>query len=102
MISAENAFKVVFKNYLEKLCTPQAIEERLDRIEANGIAERRASGLPDMFAKDRARARKLVRERLCDHRRKFDEMRREFFYIDLCPENDERFDIKLEDVEPDN
>jgi hypothetical protein len=99
-ISAETAFKVVFKHFLETECTPEAIERRLARIEANGIANRCAAGLPDMFAKDLERARKLAREKLCDHRGRFEEMRREFFYIDKYPENDQRFDIKFEDVEP--
>jgi hypothetical protein len=31
-ISAEAAFKVVFKHFLETQYTPQAIEKRLDRI----------------------------------------------------------------------
>ena len=97
-ISPETAFKVVFKNFIETQCTPQAIEERLNRIEVNGLAQRRAAGLPDMFAKDIERARKLAREKLCDHRGRFEEMRREFFYINLYPENDQRFDIKFEDV----
>jgi len=97
-VSAETAFKVVFKNFLEKLGTPQAIEERLDRITTNVVARRRAEGLPDMFTKDVERLRKLTREKLSDHRGKFEEMRREFFYIDPFPENDKRFDIKFEDA----
>lgn len=99
-VSAEAAFKVVFKNFLEKFGTPEMIEERLDRTIANVVARRHAEGLPDMLTKDVERLRKLTRERLSDHRAAFEEMRREFFYIGTYPENDQRFDIKFEDVEP--
>ena len=99
-ISAETAFKVVFKHFLETQCTPQTIEERLDRIMGNVIARRRAEGYPELSAAEDARLWELTRQQLCDHRVGFDEMRREFFYIDLYPENDRRFDIKFEDVEP--
>ena len=100
MISAETAFKVVFKNFLETLCAPHAIEERLDRITANVVTRRRIEGLPDLFSKDLERLRKLTREKLSDQRGRFEEMRREFFYIDLYPENDRRFDVTFEDVRP--
>ena len=46
------------------------------------------------------RLRELTREKISDYRARFEEMRREFFYIDLYPENDKRFDIKFEDVDP--
>ena len=100
-ISAETAFKEVYKRFLESQCTPEAIEERLERIMIREEATRRSEGRPDMTSTDIARLRELIRARLCDHRGQFEVLRREFFYIDLYPENSDRFDIAFEHLAPD-
>jgi hypothetical protein len=96
-ISAEGALKMVFRGYLKELCTPGEIERRVDAMEAKALQQRHDDGLPDMFWKDKQRARRLLRESLLDHRAHFDRIRREFFFIDQFPENDQRFDVKFED-----
>jgi hypothetical protein len=53
-VSAEFAFKIVFRGYVEKHHTPDEIEARIARIEAKALAQRRADGLPDMFARTRS------------------------------------------------
>ena len=99
-ISAESGLKMVFRGYLKEICTPGEIDRRVDAMEAEALQQRRLGGLPDMFLKDRQRAKRLLRERLLDHRSHFERIRRDFFFIDQCPENDERFDVKFEDCKP--
>jgi hypothetical protein len=41
-----------------------------------------------------------LRKFLSDDRAPFEKFRRDFFFIDLCPENDAPFDIKIEDCQP--
>jgi hypothetical protein len=96
-ISAEGALKMVFRGYLKELCTPGEIERRVDAMEAKALQQRHDDGLPDMFWKDKQRARRLLRDGLLDHRSHFERIRRDFFYIDQFPENDQRFDVKFED-----
>jgi hypothetical protein len=99
-ISAESGLKMVFRGYLKELCTPGEIERRVDAMEAKALQQRRDDGLPDMFWKDKQRARRLLRESLLDHRSHFERIRRDFFFIDQFPENDRRFDVKFEDWQP--
>ena len=99
-ISAEGALKMVFRGYLQELCAPGEIERRVDAMEAKALQQRRDDGLPDMFSKDKQWARRLLRDSLVNHRAHFDRIRREFFFIDQVPENDQRFDVKFEDCQP--
>ena len=100
MMSAEGAFKMVFRGYLQELCTPGEIERRVDNVEARELQARRDAGLPDMFTKDKQWARRLLRDALLNHGAHFERMRRDFFFIDQCPENEQRFDVKFEDCQP--
>ena len=99
-ISAEGGLKMVFRDYLKELCTPGEIERRVDAMEAKALQQRRDDGLPDMFSKDKQAARRLLRDGLLDHRSHFERIRRDYFFIDQFPENDERFDVKFEDCQP--
>jgi hypothetical protein len=45
-ISAEAAFKMVYRGFLKDLCTPAAKEERVLGMETREIARREAAGLP--------------------------------------------------------
>jgi len=100
IISAETAFKTVYQGYLDKQCTPEAIEKRVETIVANIGARLRAEGRPARFNWEIERNRETARKHLSDHRARFEEMRREFFFIDLYPENAERFDFTFEDCQP--
>lgn len=98
-VSAQTTFAMVWRGYFQELCTEAGIERRLDSMEANAIAQRRAARLPDMSTRDKNRARALAREFLTNHRARFDELRRDFFFIAQFPENDVRFDVKFEDCQ---
>lgn len=98
-ISAEGGLKMVFRGYLKELCTPGEIERRVNAMEAKALQQRRDAGLPDMFLKDKQSARRLLRDSLLDHRSHFERIRRDFFFIDQFPENDQRFDVKFEDCQ---
>jgi hypothetical protein len=98
-ISAEGGLKMVFRGYLKELCTPGEIERRVDAMEAKALQQRRDDRLPDMFWKDKQSARRLLRDSLLDHRSHFERIRRDFFFIDQFPENDQRFDVKFEDCQ---
>jgi hypothetical protein len=99
-ISAEGAFKTVFRGYVQELCTPSEIERRVDAAEAKALRQRRDAGLADMFTKDKQWARRVLRDGLLDHQAHFERIRREFFFIDQFPVNDQRFDVKFEDCMP--
>jgi len=99
-ISAEGALKMVFRGYLQELCTPGEIERRVDAIEAKALQKRRDDGLPDMFTKDKQRARRVLRDGMLNHRAHFHRIRREYFFIDQFPGNEQRFDVKFEDCQP--
>jgi hypothetical protein len=60
-ISAETDFKVIFRGYLETLCTPEAIEQRLDGIMEDIRADRRSHGRGGRFVWEIAGERDAVR-----------------------------------------
>jgi hypothetical protein len=55
-----------------------------------------------MTPAEMAQGRERARLFLSDDQAPFEHSRREFFIIDLCPENDARFDLKIEDCQPDD
>jgi hypothetical protein len=100
LISAEMAFKIVYRGYLEERCTPEAVEKRADVILENiGKRYREERGVGRYkweIERDRARALAWLR----DHRARFEELKKDFFFINECPENAQRFDVTFEDCEP--
>jgi hypothetical protein len=76
------------------VCTLRSIAVRLMRVTV------RAEGLGGRFKWEIAAERELARNKISDHRAEFERRRREYFYIDLYPENAERFDVRFEDCEP--
>jgi hypothetical protein len=102
VITAETAFKMVYRHFLKELSTPEAKEQRALGAEALEIERRRTAGLPAMTPAEMAQGRERARLFLSDDQAPFEHFRREFFIIDLCPENDARFDLKLEDCQPDD
>ena len=96
--SPEEAFRIVFKNYLQEKCTPDAIEQRVDKV-IEGIRERRrAEGAHGLYKWEIAALREKTHQRLADHRSRFEQMYRDFFFINEFPENAQRFDLKFEDI----
>ena len=100
-VSADMAFKMVYRGFLEALSTPAAKEKHVIEIEAKEIARRRTEGLPAMTTVEMEQGRERAWIFLNDSRTHFERIRRDFFIIDLCPENDVRFDLRLEDCQPD-
>jgi hypothetical protein len=98
-VSAEGAFRTIFRGYLQGLCSVDEIERRVDAIETTSLQRRREEGLPDMPSANKRRARRRLRDSILDHRRHFQRMRRDFFFIDQFPENDQRFDVAFEDCQ---
>ncbi len=96
--SPEEAFRIVFKSYLEKRCTPESIEERVNEVVKGVLERRRAKGLHGLFKQEIAALREKKRQQLSDHRARFEQMHREFFFIEEFPENAQRFDLTFEDV----
>jgi hypothetical protein len=99
-ISAETAFKMVYRGYLDNQCTPEAMDKRLEIIVANLGERRRAEGYGGRFNWEIERDREVALRYLSDHRARFEELRREFFFIDLYPENAGRFDFTFEECQP--
>jgi len=53
----------------------------------------------DALNREIERDREIARRYLSDQRARFEEMRREFFFIDLYPENSSRFDFTFEECQ---
>lgn len=99
-ISAETAFKVIYQRYLKIQCTPESMEKRVATIVENLGARYRAEGRGGRFNWETERDRQAAHQFLGDHRARFEEMRREFFFLDLYPENTERFDFTFDECQP--
>ena len=100
LVSPETAFKQVYRNYLKQQCSPEALERRAAAVAANIGRRRRADGLPGRYKAEIERDREISRRYLSDHRARFEELRREFFFIDEYPDNARRFDFTFDDCQP--
>lgn len=83
--TARFLFRIVFQEYLKACATPTALKEREDLLVRQIVGERPAP----------AELRESLRAALANHDVHFQRMRREFFMIDLFPENDKRFPLTL-------
>ena len=91
VVSAEHFFKRVFEDYLSTDCSLAELTARENAIVA-GIARQRGLDLLDL-----AGTREQVRRDLRQQEQYFLGFRRQFFMIDLYPENDSRFTVKWAD-----
>ena len=94
IFNAEKLFTDVYDGYLAQTSTPGEVEARVERMMARGRAEH--GPLPPA---ETDRVRTAMRDYILDHPARFEEHRRHFFMIDLYPENDARFNLRLELVE---
>jgi hypothetical protein len=89
---AEYFFLLVYRCYLLSECTDRRIVERIDRIIRN----------LSLTVADQSEARLELQERieidLHNHGRHFEKYRRDFLMIDLHPENEERFNRRLDRI----
>jgi hypothetical protein len=99
-ISAEGAFKMVWTGYRKDVCTPKKMRARTKEAVKQMAAKRLADTGNVATLAETERFARFFRERLDDHELHFETVRREFFLIDLYPENDARFDLKLKDCRP--
>jgi hypothetical protein len=99
-VSAEIAFKWVYAGYRKDLCTPGKISMRVEKVVKQFVARELAQRGLGTSHEEMVRARTLVRQHMEDHELHFETMREDYFLIDLCPENDARFDVKIADCRP--
>lgn len=88
--SADLMFRLIFRGYVETLCT----ETELDRRESAIIAAVQRKGLG---GEELEEYRRRLRSYQRDHRARFNEFKSSFFFCDLYPENDDRFDFTFDD-----
>lgn len=93
LFTAEMMFKLVMQGYFERYCTEEALAKRdLKSLEiAADLAARGAN------PQDLRNAHEAFREYVRDHRGHFDRIKSNFFIVDLCSENAERFAISFDD-----
>jgi hypothetical protein len=75
----------------------RGIERRLDALIPEWHAQARIDFGRDFTTKELQRARELARQNLQDHDGNFAAFRRDYFWIDEFPQNDQRFPITLQD-----
>lgn len=97
MVNAEMLFKHVYCAFLKELCTKAEITRRVDRLVAENARQFKAEFGVGMWAHEVAHMREFVRQHVEAHNEHFQRFRRQFFFIDLFPENDDRFPITIED-----
>jgi len=89
IFNVEQLFESVWNNYLEDASVEQVVAERVEQAVERAKAKRPRS------AAELAHFRPYVKNYMLDHPARFEESRRLFFMIDLYPENDARFQLKL-------
>ena len=87
-ISAEFMFREVMRTYFTKLCSKEALAQRMDRL----VETMKSDGVPQQALPVFAA---MLRERLLDHPSFFDRLKERFFHQDLCPEHAARFAVSL-------
>jgi hypothetical protein len=93
IFNVEQLFRNVWSDYLADAVTEERVSERIEQAVARAQSERPRS------AAELAHLRSYMRQYVLDHPARFEESRRHFFMIDLYPENDARFNLRLELVE---
>jgi len=89
--TAEIMFCRVFHHYTHKLCTEDQLQERENDIVAEIVRRRDGDLMAAYEARDRAR--RMLRQ----HAEMFDYYKRNFFFIDLYPQNAARFQLTYDD-----
>lgn len=96
IVNAEMLFMQVWQAFLADQCTEPELSRRVDGIifrNAARFREEHGVEMPVEVTEETRRLAKLHVEAVDDQ---FTECRRHFFFIDLCPENDQRFPVTLE------
>jgi hypothetical protein len=101
VFNAEGTFKMVYEEFLNRLGSEEAIARRAAAINAKlGARIKQERGVA-RWSREIAATDAFLRRQLSDHDRWFEHYRRRYFFIDLYPENDERFPITIKDSRSD-
>lgn len=95
--NAELAFKTIYQQYLKEMCSEPALAERLQKWIADWREQWRAERGRDCTLMELEHARAMARTQIRSHREHFEHFRREFFMIDIYPDNAARFPITFEE-----
>lgn len=87
---AATMFRLIMQGYFAEYCTEEALDRRSRRV----MDEFERIGTPDQLLPQMQAA---VAEYLRRHSAQFEEIKTRFFFIDLCPENFNRFPISFDD-----
>lgn len=96
MVNAEMLFKDVYGAFLRDRCTEEEQSSRVERVVADCVQRFKADRGVGMWAHEAEQVRALARQHVEAHDEHFEHYRRQFFFIDLFPENDGRFPITIE------
>ena len=96
IVNAEMLFIDVYRAFLRDRCTEEEVSQRVERVVAANAAKFKAERGVGMWAHEVEQVRALAREQVQAHDEHFDHYRRQFFFIDLFPENDQRFPVTIE------
>lgn len=90
VFTADFNFRFIVHRYLAQLCSDRAVAERIARIEGEAVAQ----GIPVAVIE---RQRPRVEAHLLDFRGQVDSFKANYFFMDVFPENADRFSVTLED-----
>lgn len=96
IVNAESLFSQVWQAYLTEECTEPRLSQRIEAIVARNVAGFRAEHGTEMPAAGMAQLRTLVRRHVESVDEQFSERRRHFFFLDLHPQNEDRFPVSIE------
>ena len=86
---AELLFRWVFESYLDQWCSTKAIQQRANDLFREQVGR---SGTDQELAR-------IIRG-LSDHKSHFERLKKEFFMLEKCPQNADRFTIQYRDLTP--
>ncbi len=90
--SAANLFTKAYVHYYKEHCVGSGLESRIEALTDQVLQNPKVGNL------DRTWARAQVAERLKNGQQDFSRMKNQFFFIDLFPENRDRFPLSYQDV----
>jgi hypothetical protein len=94
IFNCEDLFRQLWDWYLEGSSTEELIRPRLEEALARERARRALKPIEE------ERLRTFMRNYILDYPARFEESRRNFFMIDLCPSNHQRFNLVLKPGQP--
>jgi hypothetical protein len=100
--NAEMAFTKVYRQFLKEMCSEQGMSVRIERWMALWQQDWQVQHGRLPLSHELEHARAFARMHIRSHQEHFERFRREFFMIDLYPENEARFPITFEQLQADD